>query len=125
MPLVSSRKEDTTSGGLACHHTLTRCRIAIERDATDGCLRLVLDLLLCLRRAIPMRHDEYSLLDLLLELLVGIHIDDIGLAMVVCLLEDVRLDLLQQVLYILLDARDRTGLLLQGITTHHLDRAVL
>ena len=72
-----------------------------------------------------MRHDEYALLNLLLELLVGIHIDDVGLTMVVCLLEDIRLNLLQQVLYIFLDALDRTGLLLQGITTHHLDRAVL
>ena len=58
---------------LARHHALARLLRAVERDAADRRLGLGGDAVLRLARAVPVRQQEAArLLDLLLELVVGV-----------------------------------------------------
>ena len=72
-----------------------------------------------------MCHDETTLLYLLLELLVAIHTGDAGIAVVECLLIDILLNVVEQLLHMLLDAIAAQGFFLQCVTTHHFDGVVL
>ena len=72
-----------------------------------------------------MGQDKAAFLNLLLELVVGVHAGDAGVAVVQRLLVNVLLDVFQQVLDILLDAVARAGFLLQRVAAHHLDGVVL
>ena len=58
---------------LARHHALARLRLAVERNAANRRLRLLGDAVFRLARAVPVRQEEAArLLDLLLELVVGV-----------------------------------------------------
>ena len=68
-----------------------------------------------------MSHDEDAILDLLLKFLICIYVYDVSLTVIVRFLEDIRLDFLQQILHVFLNAITSDRFLLQSITAHHLD----
>ena len=72
-----------------------------------------------------MSKYEAALLNLLLELLVGVNSHGVLLAVVERLLVDALLDIVEQLCYIFLDALARDGLFLQGVAAHHLHGVVL
>ena len=72
-----------------------------------------------------MGHDEDAILDLLLKFLIRIYVYDVSLTVIVRFLEDIRLDFLQQILHVFLNAITRDRLLLQSITAHYFDRIIL
>ena len=72
-----------------------------------------------------MAEEETAVLDALLELLVVVALVDVLVAILAGLLEDVLLNVVQQLLDILGNTLQRTRLLLERITAHHLDGAVL
>ena len=72
-----------------------------------------------------MSQDEATLLYLLLELIPRIHLEGVRLTVIQCLLIDIGLNLIQQVLHIFLDTVARDCMLLQRITTHDFHRVVL
>src|SRR4051812_27778510 len=55
------------------HHVLARLLRPVERDAADRRLRLLLDAVLRLTCAVPVRQQEARLLDQPLELVVAVH----------------------------------------------------
>ena len=123
--LIAAGDDDAGLRGFAADHIDTRSLLDAEGYATDGGLRLFLDLCLGLGCAVPVAEEESAVLYLLLELLIVVALKDVGIAIVLSLFEDVGLDVVEQLLYVFGDSLDRTGLLLQCITTHDLDGAVL
>lgn len=110
---------------LAGDHTYAGGLVAIERYAADGSLCLLLDLLLCLGGAVPVGEDESTLLDLHLELLVGVHGTGERLTMGESFLVDILLNVLKKVLAVGSYALEGGGMLLECVAAHHLDDTVL
>ena len=72
-----------------------------------------------------MAEEETAILHLLFELLIVLALVDVSITEVLSLLEDVVLNLVEEVLDTLNNAVKAYTLLLQGVTTHHLDSVVL
>ena len=103
MCLVAAGNDDAILGGFATDHIGTGRLLVSEGYATDGSLRLFLDLCLGLGRAVPVADEETAVLHLLLELLVVVALVNALVAILASFLEDVLLDILQQLLDIFCD----------------------
>ena len=108
--LVCTSEEYSACRGFAGYHTGAGRGVAFEGDAADGSLGFLLDPLFSLGRAIPMGEHETTLLNLLLELLVGIYLYGVLLAVVECLLVDALLNFVKEAYYIFFDTVARDGL---------------
>ena len=96
--LVRASDDDSALRGATSHHTATRLRGNVTRDAADRCFGLLLDTCFRLGRAVPVAEEEATVLDALLEFIVAVA--DVG-----ALLErleravvKVALDILEQLL---------------------------
>ena len=93
--LITSGDDDAGLGGLAADHIDTWRLLHTEGHAADGGLGLFLDLSLGLGGAVPVAEEEAAVLHTLLELLVVVALVDVGVAVVLGLLEDVLLDVVE------------------------------
>src|SRR5262245_37667110 len=71
--LIGASEYHAAGRGLTGHHALPLLRRAVERNAPDRRRGFLLNLVLGLARAVPMRLQEPALLDLGLELVVTVH----------------------------------------------------
>ncbi len=101
--LITAGDDDAVFGGFAADHVGAGRLLVGKGHATDGGLRLFLDLSLGLGRAVPMAEEETAVLHLLLELLVVVALVNALVAILASFLEDVLLDILQQLLDIFCD----------------------
>src|SRR3954453_10634759 len=94
---ISLREDDAAGGGLAGDHALARLLRALEGDAADRRLRLGRDAVFRRARAVPVGQQEAArVFELLLELVVGIDLEEVRIAEVLRLLEERRLHLTQE-----------------------------
>ena len=97
----------------------------IHRYAPYCSLGLLLDSFLGLRRPVPMAQQESSLLYLLLEIIPGIHLDDMLIPEFQGFCINIRLYLIQKRLYPLPESLLRSGDFLKSVTAGKLHGAVL
>ena len=98
---------------------------AVDRDASDSGLCLVLYLLLGLSGTVPVAEKELALGDLLFEFLPVVAFLDIGLPEVESLLVDVCLDIVKKLADVIFDALKRHCLFCEGVTAVNFDSTVL
>ena len=80
---------------------------SVQRYAPYSSLGLVLDAFLCLGGSIPMAEQEAAFFDFLLELVVGVDLHDVGVAVSKRLLVNVFLNIFEEVFYMFLYALQR------------------
>src|SRR6266545_724208 len=92
--LISPGKDDAALRRLTGHHALARFLRPVERDAANGRLSLGGDTILRRPCPVPVSPQEAArLLDLLLELVVGVHLETVRVAEFPRPLEQVLLNL--------------------------------
>src|SRR5262249_29884028 len=80
-PSIRLREHHTSLRRLARHHALALFLGPVERDAADRRLGLGGDLVFRLAGAVPVGPEEAArLFDLLFELVVGVHLEAVGVA---------------------------------------------
>ena len=117
IPLIRSGEKHAAVRRLAAVDALAflLAHCAVNRDATDCRLCLLLDSFLGFRSTVPMAEKEASFLDFLLELLPSVNLGYVGVAEVQRLYVNVVLNVLQKVLDSFSEALYRNGNLLKSV----------
>src|SRR5690554_7717693 len=123
--LLRAGKEHPPVGSPSAYHTLTGLFGCIHGNTTNGRLGFVFNALLRFGCAIPVTKEKATLLiEQTLEFLVIVHLSGIGRSKIERLLVNIILNVVEQLLYLGLDALQRHNLLGKRIATRHLHRSV-
>ena len=123
--LVVTCENHTLFRGFACHHANSGSVVAVKWNAADGRFCLLLDLCLGFGRAVPVGKDKDAFLDSFLEFIVCIDLDCAALAVFKSTVVKILLDIVENFLDLGGDSFEGKRFLLESVTTHKLDSAIL
>src|SRR5690554_6266637 len=123
--LVRAGKEHPPAGRLSAYHTLAGLFGCIHGNTTNGRLGFVFNALLRFGCAIPVTKEKATLLiEQTLEFLVIVYLSRVGSSKIERLLVNIFLNIVEQLLYLGLDAFQRHNLLGKRIASRHFHRSV-